>query len=65
LTQNLFAAGLPSNERSREARRCFHSRLGGLGAVVPVEGLDRTTPGKSYGFFCSLHPGRRGTLVLR
>jgi hypothetical protein len=43
----------------------FASRLGGLGEVVPVEGMDRVESGKSYGFFCSLHPGMRGTLVVR
>ena len=46
-------------------RPVFASRLGGLGEVVPVEGMDRVESGKQYGFFCSLHPGMRGTLVVR
>ncbi len=43
----------------------FKSRLGGLGETVPVEGLDRVESGQTYGFFCSLHPGMRGSLIVR
>jgi polyvinyl alcohol dehydrogenase (cytochrome) len=42
----------------------FRSRLVGLGEITPVEGLDRVESGHSYGFFCSIHPGMRGTLVV-
>jgi polyvinyl alcohol dehydrogenase (cytochrome) len=54
-----------ADEKGPDGAPVFHSRLGGIGEVVPVEGLDRTQSGKSYGFFCSLHPGMRGTLLVR
>ena len=43
----------------------FASALAALGETVPVNGLDRVEAGKSYGFHCSLHPGMKGTLVVR
>jgi polyvinyl alcohol dehydrogenase (cytochrome) len=46
-------------------RPLFASRRAGIGQVVPVSGLDRLQPGRSYRFHCSLHPGMRGTLVVR
>jgi plastocyanin len=54
-----------AEEKAPDGRPVFQSRLSGLGEVAPVEGLDRTQSGKSYGFFCSLHPGMRGTLIVR
>ena len=42
----------------------FHSKLVGIGEVTPVDGLDRVTAGKSYVFYCSIHPGMKGTLVV-
>jgi outer membrane protein assembly factor BamB len=54
-----------ADEKAPDGTPLFYSRLGGIGEVVPVEGLDRVEPGKSYGFFCSLHPGMRGTLLVR
>ncbi|HEU0130572.1 MAG TPA: PQQ-binding-like beta-propeller repeat protein [Mycobacteriales bacterium] len=42
----------------------FRSALVGLGEVTPVEGMDRVEHGHSYAFFCSIHPGMRGTLVV-
>jgi polyvinyl alcohol dehydrogenase (cytochrome) len=42
----------------------FRSPLVGLGQVAPVAGLDRVVSGHSYEFFCSIHPGMRGTLVV-
>ena len=42
----------------------FSSKLVGLGEVTPVNGLDRVAAGKSYAFFCTIHPGMRGTLVV-
>jgi polyvinyl alcohol dehydrogenase (cytochrome) len=43
----------------------FRTPLIGLGETVPVEGLDRVESGRSYEFFCTLHPGMRGNLVVR
>jgi outer membrane protein assembly factor BamB len=54
-----------ADDKAPDGTPLFWSRLGGLGEVVPVEGLDRVETGKSYGFFCSLHPGMRGTLLVR
>jgi outer membrane protein assembly factor BamB len=54
-----------ADEKAPDGTPLFHSKLGGIGEVVPVEGLDRVQSGKSYGFFCSLHPGMRGTLIVR
>jgi plastocyanin len=54
-----------SDEKGADGKPLFYSRLGGIGEVVPVEGLDNVQPGKQYGFFCSLHPGMRGTLIVR
>jgi polyvinyl alcohol dehydrogenase (cytochrome) len=43
----------------------FRTPLIGIGEVVPVEGIDRVESGRSYGFYCSIHPGMRGTLIVR
>ena len=43
----------------------FRSALAGTGETVPVNGLDNVESGKTYGFFCSLHPGMKGQLIVR
>jgi plastocyanin len=43
----------------------FASKVSGLGEVSPVQGLDKVKSGQTYGFFCTLHPGMRGNLVVR
>jgi plastocyanin len=43
----------------------FKSKLIGLGQTAPVEGLDAVKSGQSYTFHCSIHPGMRGTLIVR
>jgi plastocyanin len=42
----------------------FWAPLVGLGETVELQGLKNTQAGKSYTFFCSLHPGMRGTLAV-
>jgi len=42
----------------------FRSKLIGLGETAPVEGAEKLQVG-AYGFFCSVHPGMRGTLVVQ
>ena len=42
----------------------FRSEFAGLGKTVPVTGADKLASGQ-YGFFCSLHPGMRGTLIVQ
>jgi polyvinyl alcohol dehydrogenase (cytochrome) len=51
-------------DRGADGLPLFRSRLVGLGEVTPVEGMDRVEHGHSYAFFCSIHPGMRGTLVV-
>lgn len=41
----------------------FWSRTVPLGGTTTVEGLDNLTSGSQYVFFCSVHPGMKGTLV--
>jgi plastocyanin len=48
-----------------DGRPVFQSRLIGFGQTAPIEGLDRIQAGKSYEFYCSIHPGMRGTLIAR
>lgn len=54
-----------AEQRGPDGRPLFHSRLIGLGQSAPVEGLDRVRSGQTYGFFCSIHPGMHGSLVVR
>jgi polyvinyl alcohol dehydrogenase (cytochrome) len=51
--------------KAPDGRALFQSRLAGVGEVAPVEGLDRVKSGSTYEFFCSLHPGMRGNLLVR
>jgi len=46
--------------------RCpiFYSRLIGLGQSEPVRGLAYVKPGRVYTFYCTLHPGMKGHLVV-
>jgi polyvinyl alcohol dehydrogenase (cytochrome) len=54
-----------ADDKGPDGRPLFQSKLSGLGEVAPVEGLDRVKSGQTYGFFCSLHPGMRGSLIVR
>jgi plastocyanin len=42
----------------------FWSKRAGLSSTVPVKGLKNVKPGKTYTFYCTLHPGMKGTLVV-
>ncbi len=42
----------------------FRTPLLGLGETAAVDGLDRLEPGATYGWYCTLHPGMKGTLVV-
>lgn len=50
-----------------EKKKCplFWSPKAGLGESVEVLGLENVASGKQYPFFCSVHPGMKGTLVVR
>lgn len=43
----------------------FWSHTITLGEQTQVLGLKNVESGKQYGFYCSIHPGMRGTLVVR
>jgi plastocyanin len=42
----------------------FWSPRAGLGDTVAVQGTKNLKPGATYTFFCTLHPGMKGTLVV-
>jgi polyvinyl alcohol dehydrogenase (cytochrome) len=42
----------------------FWTPLLGLGESTDLQGLKNTQAGKTYTFFCSLHPGMRGSLAV-
>jgi hypothetical protein len=46
--------------------RCpvFMAPLLGLGESAALQGLKNTVTGKTYTFYCSLHPGMRGSLAV-
>jgi plastocyanin len=54
-----------SDQKGPDGTPLFRSKLIGLGESAPIEGLDKVEPGKQYGFFCSVHPGMRGTLAVQ
>jgi polyvinyl alcohol dehydrogenase (cytochrome) len=54
-----------ADDKGPDGRPLFQSKLSGLGEVAPIEGLERVKSGNTYGFFCSLHPGMRGSLIVR
>jgi polyvinyl alcohol dehydrogenase (cytochrome) len=54
-----------ADDKGPDGRPLFMSKLSGLGEVAPIEGLERVKAGSTYGFFCSLHPGMRGSLIVR
>jgi plastocyanin len=43
----------------------FYSPLIGLGQSEAVQGLRYVKPGQVYTFYCTLHPGMRGTLIVQ
>ncbi|HET7523071.1 MAG TPA: hypothetical protein VFJ79_02895, partial [Acidimicrobiales bacterium] len=53
-----------ATDRGADGQPLFRSKLIGIGEVAPVGGVSRLAPGRSYGFYCSIHPGMQGTLVV-
>ena len=54
-----------ADDKGPDGRPLFQSKLSGLGEVAPIEGLENVKSGSTYGFFCSLHPGMRGSLIVQ
>ncbi|HEV3229233.1 MAG TPA: PQQ-binding-like beta-propeller repeat protein [Solirubrobacteraceae bacterium] len=54
-----------SDDHGPDGRPLFQSKLVGLGESAVVTGTDKLQSGKSYAFYCSVHPGMRGTLVVQ
>jgi plastocyanin len=53
-----------SEKIAPDGRPVFRTPLIGTGQSAAVEGMDRVEGGQSYPFYCSLHPGMRGTLEV-
>ena len=63
--------GVANKKKSRwckkfKRKECplFWSPRAGLGDTVAVKGLGNIVPGEVYTFFCTLHPGMKGNLVV-
>jgi azurin len=54
-----------AQDRGSDGRPLFQSKLIGLGETATVDGVEKLQSGKSYGFFCTVHPGMRGTLIVQ
>ena len=52
-------------QKGPNGKPLFQSPLIGLGQTAAVDGADRLTAGQTYDFFCSIHPGMRGQLIVR
>ena len=42
----------------------FWTKLIGLGQSTDVKGIDKVKPGTVYSFFCTIHPGMKGKLIV-
>jgi len=51
-------------DKAPDGSPLFRTPLIGIGEVTQVTGLDRVVPGRTYGFYCSIHPGMKGTLAV-
>ena len=51
-------------QKGKDGQPIFHSKLIGLGESAPIVGADKV-PAGTYDFYCSVHPGMRGQLIVR
>ena len=54
-----------ATDKGPDGRPIFQSKLIGLGESTPVEGTEKLAAGKTYSFYCSVHPGMKGTLAVQ
>jgi plastocyanin len=54
-----------ASDNGPDGQPLFRTPLIGLGGSAPVTGVEKLEGGKSYGFFCSLHPNMRGTVNVQ
>jgi polyvinyl alcohol dehydrogenase (cytochrome) len=54
-----------ASDKGPDGRPLFQSKLIGLGESAPIDGTEKLTADKSYGFYCSVHPGMKGTLSVQ
>jgi outer membrane protein assembly factor BamB len=54
-----------ASDKGSDGRPLFQSKLIGLGESTAVDGTEKLQAGKSYGFYCSVHPGMKGTLSVQ
>jgi plastocyanin len=52
-------------QKGSNGKPLFQSPLIGFGQTAVVEGADELDAGQTYDFFCSIHPGMRGQLIVR
>ena len=71
VVQDVNADGVHGNGKQKWCTqfpkgRCpvFYSALIGLGQSESVKGLKNVKPGSVYTFYCTLHPGMKGKLVV-
>jgi plastocyanin len=60
VTHNVVSA-----EKAPDGTPLFQSGFANLGQTVPVVGMDRVQSGVTYHFYCSLHPGMQGQLIVQ
>jgi outer membrane protein assembly factor BamB len=54
-----------ATDKGPDGRPLFQSKLIGLGETATVDGAEKLKSGASYSFYCSLHPGMKGTLAVQ
>jgi outer membrane protein assembly factor BamB len=54
-----------ATDKAPDGRPLFQSKLIGLGESTEIAGTEKLQAGKSYGFYCSVHPGMKGTLSVQ
>ncbi|MFN2544252.1 MAG: plastocyanin/azurin family copper-binding protein [Actinomycetota bacterium] len=72
VVQDVNADGVHGSAKAKWCKqfkkgRCpvFYSPLIGLEQSEPVQGLNALKPGKTYTFYCTLHPGMKGKLLVQ